>query len=117
MERRPVTARFVPSLEGHKTPSVGKTAGAYTNKTVHAPLRGAFLAVSPKGVAHVKDGGGGYSNIRTRTRRIANKVLVLTLPALRNFGIIARHKRLGAGFSFVLPVKARAGRTTQALAL
>ena len=90
MERRPVTARFVPSLEGHKTPSVGKTAGAYTNKTVHAPLRGAFLAVSPKGGDNVKDGCGGYSNIRTRKRRIANKVLVLTLPALRNFGIIAR---------------------------
>ena len=45
-----------------------------------------------------------------------NKVLVPTLPALRNFNIIARHKGLGGGFGFVLPVRALAGRTTQALA-
>ncbi len=90
MKRWPVPARYVPSLEGHKTPSIGKTAGAYTNKIVHAPLRGAFLAVSPKGVAHVKDGYGGYSNIRTRTRRIANKRMVLTFGTRRNFRIIAR---------------------------
>ena len=46
---------------------------------------------------------------------MANKALVLTLPARRSFGIIARHKGLGGGFGFVLPVKARAGRTMQAL--
>lgn len=46
---------------------------------------------------------------------MANKGLVLTLPALRNFSIIARRKGLGGGVGFVLPVKARAGRTTQAL--
>ncbi len=45
---------------------------------------------------------------------MANKVLVLTLSALCNFDIIARHKRLGGGFSVVLPVRALAGRTTQA---
>ncbi len=44
-----------------------------------------------------------------------NKVLVPTLPALRNFEIIARHKRLGGYISFLLPVKARTGRTTQPL--
>jgi len=86
----PHTARLVLSLEAHKTPSVGKTAGACANKHVHAPLRGAFLAALSKGVADIKDECGGYSNIRTRNRRIANKVLVLTLPALRNFGILAR---------------------------
>jgi len=48
---------------------------------------------------------------------MANKALVLTLPARRSFGIIARHKGLGGGFGFVLPVKARAGRTMQALAI
>ena len=47
----------------------------------------------------------------------ANKVLVLTLPARGSFNIIARRKRLGGGFSFILPLRARAGRTTQALAL
>ena len=47
----------------------------------------------------------------------ANKRMVLTLPALRSFGIIARPKRLGAGIGFVLPVKARAGRTCEALAI
>jgi hypothetical protein len=41
----------------------------------------------------------------------ANKVLVLTLSAHRNFYIIARHTRLGGNVGFVLPAKARAGRT------
>ena len=39
-----------------------------------------------------------------------------TLPARGNFDIRARHKRLGGGFGFVLPVTARAGCTCEALA-
>ncbi len=39
---------------------------------------------------------------------VANKALVLTMPALGNFGIIARHKGLGGGFGCVLPVRALA---------
>jgi hypothetical protein len=46
---------------------------------------------------------------------IANKALVLTAPALRNFGIIARHKSF-----VVVALSCRIGRgsggTTQALA-
>jgi len=38
----------------------------------------------------------------------ANKALVLTMPARRSFGIIARHKGLGGGLGFVLPVRALA---------
>ena len=44
-----------------------------------------------------------------------NKALVLTLPALRNFDIIARHKGSGGSVCCVLPVRAQAGRTMQAL--
>jgi len=33
----------------------------------------------------------------------------VTLPALANFGIIARHKGLGASVGLILPVGARAG--------
>ena len=40
------------------------------------------------------------------TERIANKVLVPTLPALRNFEIIARHK----GLQVVLAAYYRSGR-------
>lgn len=43
--------------------------------------------------------------------------MVLTVPALHSFYLIARYKRLGGGFGFVLPVKARAGRICKALAL
>jgi hypothetical protein len=43
--------------------------------------------------------------------------MVLTLPARSSFHIIARHTRLGGGFGFVLPLKARVGRTCEALAL
>ena len=39
-----------------------------------------------------------------------NNRLVLTLPALRNFGIIARYKCLGDNSVFVLPLKALAGQ-------
>jgi len=45
----------------------------------------------------------------------ANKRLVLTLPTRDSFGIIARHKSLGGGVGFVLPVRAQAGRTNEAL--
>jgi hypothetical protein len=41
--------------------------------------------------------------------------MVLTLPARGNFGILARPKRLGGGFSVVLPLRALAGRTFEAL--
>jgi len=41
-------------------------------------------------------------------RQNANKALVLTMPARCSFGIIARHKGLGGGFGFVLPVRALA---------
>ena len=44
----------------------------------------------------------------------ANKNMVLTLPARDSFRIHVRHKRLGGGIGFVLPVKARAGRTCEA---
>lgn len=37
----------------------------------------------------------------------ANKALVLTAPALCNFGIIARHKRFGGGVGAFLPHRAR----------
>ena len=60
--------------------------------------------------------GGTLVSIAHCVLSIANKVLVPTLSALRNFSIIARHKGLGGGFGFVLPVRARTGRTTQALA-
>ncbi len=40
--------------------------------------------------------------------------MVLTLPAHGNFKIVARHKGLGSGPSFVLPLKARVGRTCEA---
>jgi len=43
--------------------------------------------------------------------------MVLTLPARSSFDIIARHKGLGGGFGCVLPLRARAGRTCEALAL
>ena len=46
----------------------------------------------------------------------ANKQMVLTLPARCSFCIIARHKSLGGGFGCVLPVRARVGRTFEALA-
>jgi hypothetical protein len=49
--------------------------------------------------------------------RMANKRMVLTLPARGSFGIIARHTRLGGGVSLVLPHTARAGRTCEALAI
>jgi hypothetical protein len=48
---------------------------------------------------------------------MSNKQMVLTLPALRNFSIIARPKRLGGSVGVVLPVRAQAGRTFEALAL
>ena len=44
-----------------------------------------------------------------------NKQMVPTLPARGSFKICARHKRLGGGFGFVLPLRARAGRTCEAL--
>jgi len=37
----------------------------------------------------------------------ANKQMVLTIPARRSFYIIARHKGLGSGVGFILPVRAR----------
>jgi len=43
--------------------------------------------------------------------------MVLTLPARSSFDIIARHKGLGGGFGCVLPLRARAGRTCEALAI
>ena len=49
------------------------------------------------------------------SRAWANKHMVPTLPARGNFHIIARHTGLGGGLGFVLPVKARAGRTCEAL--
>jgi hypothetical protein len=48
---------------------------------------------------------------------VVTRWLPILLPALRNFEIIARHKRFGGGFGCVLPFRARAGRTTQALGL
>ncbi len=42
--------------------------------------------------------------------------MVLTLPARSSFRIIARYNGLGGGFGSVLPLKARAGRTCEALA-
>ena len=47
----------------------------------------------------------------------ANKALVLTLPALSSFDIRARYKSFVLILRFLLPVRARAGRTMQALAL
>jgi len=47
-------------------------------------------------------------------RKSANKRMVLTLPALGHFGIRSRHTGLGRGIGFVLPLKARAGRTCEA---
>jgi hypothetical protein len=47
----------------------------------------------------------------------ANKRMVLTLPVRRSFYIRARYTRLGGSVGCVLPVKARAGRTCEALAL
>ncbi len=41
--------------------------------------------------------------------------MVLTLPAHGSFYIIARYKSLGAGTNGLLPVKARVGRTCEAL--
>jgi len=46
---------------------------------------------------------------------ISIKRMVLTLPARGNFGILARHKRLGGSVGLVLPLRARAGRTCEAL--
>jgi hypothetical protein len=43
--------------------------------------------------------------------------MVLTLPAHSSFYIIARHKGLGGYFGFVLPVRALAGRTFEALGI
>ena len=60
----PHTARFAPSLEKRKTSSVGKRASACVNKNVHAPFRGAFLAVSLQRSCYGKDECGGSSNIR-----------------------------------------------------
>jgi hypothetical protein len=37
--------------------------------------------------------------------------MVLTLPAHSSFEIRARHKGLASGVGFVLPLKARVGRT------
>ena len=42
--------------------------------------------------------------------------MVLTLPARGSFDIIARCYGLGAGTNALLPVKARVGRTCEALA-
>ncbi len=39
---------------------------------------------------------------------VANKALMLTMPALGNFCIMARHNGLGGGFGCVLPVRALA---------
>jgi len=47
-------------------------------------------------------------------RACANKHMVLTLPALRSFRIRTRHTRLGGGVGFVLPLRARVGRTCEA---
>ena len=44
-----------------------------------------------------------------------NKRMVLTLPARRSFDIRARYKRLGGSVRLVLPHRARAGRTCEAL--
>jgi hypothetical protein len=41
--------------------------------------------------------------------------MVPTLPARGSFYIVARHKGFGGSFSFVLPVRALAGRTFEAL--
>jgi hypothetical protein len=43
--------------------------------------------------------------------------MVLTLPVRGNFGIRARRKGFGCNLGFVLPLKARVGRTCEALAL
>jgi hypothetical protein len=48
--------------------------------------------------------------------RVYNKRMVLTLPARGSFDIIARYKGLVSGSSSVLPLKARVGRTCEALA-
>jgi hypothetical protein len=87
---------------------VGNTVVFAPTENIHAPLHGAFLAISPKEVTDVKDGCGGYSNIHTRKKRIANKHLVLTMPARRSFSIIARHNGLGVVFGFILPFRALA---------
>jgi hypothetical protein len=50
------------------------------------------------------------------SRKSANKRMVLTLPARGSFSIIARYKSLGACTNALLPVKARVGRTCEALA-
>ncbi len=52
-----------------------------------------------------------------KNMRLANKVLVLTLPALCNFGIIARCYGFVVAQAAYFRSKARVGRTTQALAL
>jgi hypothetical protein len=44
------------------------------------------------------------------TSLVANKALVLTAPALTNFGIIARPNRLGGSLGFILPHTARERR-------
>jgi hypothetical protein len=46
-----------------------------------------------------------------------NKHMVPTLPARGSLYIRTRHKGLGSGVGFVLPVKARVGRTFEALGL
>jgi hypothetical protein len=48
---------------------------------------------------------------------MANKHMVLTLPARGNFGIRARYKGLDGALGFILPHTARVGRTCEALAL
>jgi hypothetical protein len=53
--------------------------------------------------------------IRGLYRENSNKQMVPTLPARGNFYIRARHKSLGGGFGCVLPLKARVGRTFEAL--
>jgi hypothetical protein len=59
---------------------------------------------------HYHDKCGGYANINTCTRRIANKALVLTAPALTNFSIRARHNGFGGGIGAFLPLRARKRR-------
>jgi hypothetical protein len=43
-------------------------------------------------------------------KAMANKALVLTVPARGNFGIIARRKRFGGGVGAFLPQRARKRR-------
>jgi hypothetical protein len=54
--------------------------------------------------------GVNMARSKGSTRAFANKKMVLTLPALSSFDIIARHKGLGGVFSLVLPLRALAGQ-------